>query len=80
MRWLCVILTNALQDAIFSTDMRHRTEELLKACKLPYQVNLYAGVEHGFAVRADLKDRRKKNAKEAAFLQGLQWFNEHLKG
>lgn len=41
---------------------------------------LYSGVEHGFAVRADLSKPDVKFAKEAAFLQAVQWFDEFLKG
>ncbi len=41
--------------------------------------SLYAAVEHGFAVRADLNDPKKKYAKETAFVQALQWFETHLK-
>lgn len=44
------------------------------------EINLYAGVVHGFAVRGDLSDKRAKYAKEAAFLQAVQWFDFHLKG
>jgi hypothetical protein len=29
-------------------------------------------------VRADLKDKRKKFAKEQAFFQAVQWFDEYL--
>lgn len=67
-------------DEIFPNDKRHHTEDLLKALKLPYQINLYAGVEHGFAVRGDPSDKKKQYAKEAAFLQAVQWFDYHLKG
>jgi dienelactone hydrolase len=41
--------------------------------------SLYAAVEHGFAVRGDMSDAKAKYAKEAAFLQALQWFDEHVK-
>jgi hypothetical protein len=44
------------------------------------EINLYAGVAHGFAVRGELSDKRQKYAKEAAFLQAVQWFDYHLKG
>lgn len=47
---------------------------------LPYEISLYAGVQHGFAVRGELSDKRQKYAKEAAFLQAVQWFDYHLKG
>lgn len=52
---------------------------ILKELKLPYQINLYSGVEHGFAVRAELKDPTAVYAKENAFIQALMWFEEHLK-
>lgn len=47
---------------------------------IPYQVCLYSGVEHGFAVRADTSKPDVKFAKEAAFFQAVQWFDEFLKG
>lgn len=46
---------------------------------IPYQLTLYSGVEHGFAVRADISKPHVKFAKEAAFLQAVQWFDEYLK-
>ncbi|KAL8864038.1 MAG: hypothetical protein Q9198_010138, partial [Flavoplaca austrocitrina] len=57
----------------------HRSEELLKEVGQPYQINLYSGVEHGFAVRGDPKKREVNFAKESAFLQAVAWFEEHLK-
>lgn len=66
-------------DSIFPAEKRHETEEILKKSGLPYQMNLYSGVEHGFAVRSDLNDKVQKYAKENAFLQAVQWFEEHLK-
>ncbi|MCJ1233203.1 hypothetical protein MMC14_001158 [Varicellaria rhodocarpa] len=66
-------------DTIFPAEKRHRSEEVLKKVGVPYQFNLYSGVEHGFAVRADLSTKVAKYAKEAAFLQAVQWFDTHLK-
>lgn len=71
-------ISAAETDFIFTTELRHKTEGLLKDIGQPYQINLYAGVDHGFAVRGDPKDRRVQYAKENAFLQALQWFEEHL--
>lgn len=65
-------------DAIFPAEKRHESEEILKNKGLPYQINLYSGVKHGFAVRADLSDKVAKYAKENAFLQAVQWFKEHF--
>ena len=67
-------------DEIFPAPKRRETEDLLKDMKIPYQLCLYSDVEHGFAVRTDLSNKRGKFAKEAAFLQHVQWFDEHVKG
>lgn len=67
-------------DEIFPATKRRETEDILKEMKTPYSICLYSDVGHGFAVRADLSDKRAKFAKEAAFLQHVQWFNEYVKG
>lgn len=72
-------ISAAETDHIFPTEKRHRSEEILKEVGQPYQINLYSGVEHGFAVRGDPEKREVQYAKESAFLQALQWFEEHLK-
>jgi len=51
----------------------------LKDMSIPYQITLYSGVEHGFAVRADISKKHVKYAKEAAFVQAVAWFDEFLK-
>lgn len=71
-------------DEIFPPEKRHESEEILKGLskgekKLAYQLNLFSSVEHGFAVRADLSDKRAKFAKEQAFIQAVQWFDNFLK-
>ncbi|KAJ5994254.1 hypothetical protein N7451_009978 [Penicillium sp. IBT 35674x] len=65
-------------DAKFPPEKRHKSELILQQTGLPYQINLFSGVNHGFAVRGDLSKRVVKYAKETAFLQAVQWFNEHL--
>jgi len=72
-------ISAAETDSIFPSEKRHRSEEILKQTGQPYQINLYSGVEHGFAVRGDLNNRVVVYAKESAFLQAVQWFEEHLK-
>ncbi|RHZ55169.1 uncharacterized protein CDV56_106812 [Aspergillus thermomutatus] len=66
-------------DDIFPTSKRHQSEGILRDRGQPYQINLYGGVEHGFAIRAALTDKAKKFAKEQAFLQAVQWFDEFIK-
>ncbi|PSR78362.1 dienelactone hydrolase [Coniella lustricola] len=65
-------------DEIFPADKRHKSEEILQKVGQPYQINLYSGVVHGFAVRCDISKKIQKFAKEQAFLQAVAWFDEYL--
>lgn len=73
-------ISAAETDQIFPAPKRHETEEILEKHTVPYQINLFSDVEHGFAVRCDLSKKREKFAKEQAFLQAVAWFDEYLKG
>ncbi|CAL3962761.1 unnamed protein product [Diplocarpon coronariae] len=65
-------------DHIFPKEKRYRSEEILLETKQPYQVTLFGGVVHGFAVRCDVSKKHEKFAKEQAFLQAVTWFDEYL--
>jgi len=65
-------------DEIFSAEKRHKSETILVETKQPYQINLYSGVAHGFSVRGDITKKHEKFAKEKAFMQAVQWFDEYL--
>ncbi|WPH00443.1 Hypothetical protein R9X50_00327200 [Acrodontium crateriforme] len=67
-------------DEIFPAEKRHESETILKNMDIPYQITIYSDVVHGFAVRGDPSKPREKFAKEAAFLQHVQWFDEYVKG
>lgn len=69
----------AQTDTIFTTELRHKSETILIGTKQPFQINLFSGVEHGFAMRADLSVPAQKFGREQAFLQAVAWFNEHFK-
>jgi dienelactone hydrolase len=71
-------ISAAETDSIFTTEKRHRSEEILKDVGQPYQINLFSQVEHGFAVRCDPAVKVQKFAKEQAFLQAVTWFDEYL--
>lgn len=71
-------ISAAETDSIFPAEKRHRSEEILKKTGQPYQINLFSGVEHGFAVRGDPSVKVERFAKEQAFLQAVTWFDEHL--
>lgn len=65
-------------DNIFTTQLRHESEETLIKTGKPWQINLYSGVSHGFAVRADLSVPHFKWSKEQAFCQAVNWFKQYL--
>ena len=73
-----IAIAAAQNDDVFPADKRHQSEEILIATGNPFQINLYSGVSHGFAIRADLKVQVERYAKEQAFEQAVSWFNEHL--
>jgi len=66
-------------DYIFTTEKRRETEDLLKNHTVPYQLFLYSGVEHGYAVKGDLSHAKARFAKEQTFLQAVYWFDEYVK-
>ncbi|ETS83525.1 hypothetical protein PFICI_05401 [Pestalotiopsis fici W106-1] len=65
-------------DSIFTTERRHKSEDILTRVRVPYQINLFSGVAHGFAVRCDLQQKGQRFAKEQALLQAVAWFDHHL--
>ncbi|KAJ5460582.1 uncharacterized protein N7458_002134 [Penicillium daleae] len=69
----------AVRDFVFTTAKRHESEEILDGLHVPYQINVFSDVEHGFAVRCDLSKPRQKFAKEQAFDQAVAWFDQYLK-
>lgn len=66
-------------DTQFPPEKRHETEGIFQKSKIPYQVTLYGGVSHGFAVRANISNPIEKYAKEEAFLQAIRWFDTWIK-
>ena len=65
-------------DSIFTVEKRHKTEELLQKTGQPYQINLYSGVTHGFAVRRSLEKKVERFGKKQAMRQALDFFDEWL--
>ncbi|KAM0815882.1 putative Dienelactone hydrolase domain-containing protein [Seiridium cardinale] len=65
-------------DSIFTVEQRHKSEQILAETGVPYQMNLYSGVSHGFAVRCDLSQKTQRYAKEQALLQAISWFDHHF--
>ncbi|CAG8112557.1 unnamed protein product [Penicillium salamii] len=66
------------RDVAFTTAQRHECEEELKTLEVPYEINVFPDVAHGFAVRCDLTSPRHRFAKEQAFDQAIVWFQIFL--
>ena len=66
-------------DEIFTVEKRHETEAILAKHTVPYQIFLYSGVEHGFAVKGHMSTAKARFAKEQAFLQAVGWLDEYVK-
>lgn len=68
-----------VRDFVFVTAKRRECEDILDRLEVPYQMNLFSDVEHGFTVRCDMSKPRQKFAKEQAFNQAVAWFDQYLK-
>lgn len=65
-------------DPVYPPQLRHDSEAALIKVGQPWQINLFSGVAHGFAVRGDPNNPQTKWAKEQAHAQAVAWFNHHL--
>ena len=65
-------------DAIFPLEKRHESERILQQNGNVYQINLYSGVAHGFAVKCNLEEKQQRISKELAFKQAVDFFNYYL--
>lgn len=66
-------------DELLGPERRAEIEALLREAGSAYQVSLYSGTAHGFAVRANISDPQEKFGKESAFLQAVRWFDTWAK-
>lgn len=65
-------------DTVFTSELRHKSETILGKTGFPWQINLFSGVKHGFAVRGDMDDPKQRHAKEQAFSQAVSWLGTYL--
>ncbi|GFF60224.1 protein AIM2 [Aspergillus udagawae] len=71
-------ISAAEHDSIFTMANRHSSEETLIGTGQEFQINLFSGVSHGFAIRGDLSQPRVWFSKERAFVQAVALFNHTL--
>jgi dienelactone hydrolase len=74
-----ISIAAAETDDIFPTELRVKTEEVLKKTGRIYQLSLYSGVVHGFfSAEHDSDGVHAKYAQEQSFLQAVNFFNYFL--
>ncbi|GMM29921.1 protein [Martiniozyma asiatica (nom. inval.)] len=70
-----LLISAAETDSIFPRELRFKSEEILAKTGIRYQIDLFSGVEHGFAVRSDRSDPVVKYAAAKALSDQIHWFN-----
>lgn len=70
-----IIISAAETDPVFTPELRHQSEdELAKLEGVRYQVDLFSGVAHGYAVKGDIADPIVRYAKEKTLKDQLCFF------
>lgn len=70
-----VFLSCAETDHTFSTKDRNRAIDMLKEDRKEYQLQLFSGVKHGFALRCNLDDPYERMVKERSLSGIVGWFD-----
>lgn len=65
-------------DHTFSTDHRNKALDMLREAKKPYHLQLFSGVEHGFALRCNLDVPYERWCKEASLKGIIEYFDVQL--
>ncbi|OQV02830.1 hypothetical protein CLAIMM_07958 isoform 3 [Cladophialophora immunda] len=70
-----LFLSCAETDHTFGTAARNDAIKILQEDKKPYNLQLFSGVEHGFALRCNLDNPYERYAKEESLRAIAQWFD-----
>ncbi|KAF2481433.1 Alpha/Beta hydrolase protein [Neohortaea acidophila] len=62
-------------DSTFPNEFRNRAVDIMQEEKKRFQVQLFQGVEHGFALRCDLNDPWQKYTKEQSLIGIIGFFD-----
>ncbi|CDK24915.1 unnamed protein product [Kuraishia capsulata CBS 1993] len=72
-----LLISAAELDPAFTVELRHLTEAKLIEIGAEYQITLFAGVEHGFAVKGDMEVPKIRKAAEKVILDQLYFFDNY---
>ncbi|KAF8193917.1 dienelactone hydrolase [Mycena galopus ATCC 62051] len=73
-----LFLSCAETDHTFPAPARHRAEEILTAGKRTFHIQLFSGVEHGFALRGNMDDPYERFTKEESANGIVRWFTKFM--
>lgn len=71
-------LSCAENDFTFNTESRNKGLKILREAKKPYGLQLFSGVEHGFALRCDLSKLYERWCKEQSVKGIVDYFDLQL--
>lgn len=71
-------LSCAEHDFTFETEQRNKALDILKDAKKPYHLQVFSGVEHGFALRCDLNNPYERWCKEQSIRGIADYFDLQL--
>ncbi|GMG21584.1 unnamed protein product [Ambrosiozyma monospora] len=72
-----LLISAAEVDQIFTTDLRQKTDEVLKKNGQTYRIDYFPGTSHGFAVRGELSDPVVCKAKLKVIVDQTAWFKKY---
>ncbi|RLV96185.1 Protein AIM2 [Spathaspora sp. JA1] len=70
-----ILISAAETDIIFPAELRRLTEDELYKMGVRYQLDLFSGVEHGFAIKGDMSNPAVKYAKEKVVKDQVYFFD-----
>ncbi|KAF9886282.1 hypothetical protein FE257_011895 [Aspergillus nanangensis] len=70
-----LFLSCAEIDHTFDTNARRQALDILQSGKKDYQLQLFSGVEHGFALRGDMENPYERYVKEQSLKGIVDWFD-----
>jgi dienelactone hydrolase len=73
-----LFLSCAETDFTFETDARNKAISILREAEKPYCLQLFSGVEHGFALRCDLNNAYERWCKEESAAGITRYFDLQL--
>lgn len=71
-----ILISTGDNDAAFEPELRTKTIETLSKKDTRFQVDIFQGATHGYAVKGDISNSLIKYAKEKTLLDQAHWFSQ----